>query len=52
MKEQMEKTQLELDSDNNNGEYKIEAIWDSTVYAKELEVHLLGLYYLVTIKAS
>lgn len=34
--------------DDNSREYKIEAIQDSTVYAKELELrHLPGLYYLV-----
>ena len=32
-------------------EYKIEAIWDSVVYAKESESgHLLGFYYLVSWK--
>ena len=35
---------------NNNREYKVEAIWDSAVYARELEVYLLGLYYLVSWK--
>ena len=44
--------QMEFDLGNNDsGEYKVEAIWDSTVYAKELESgHLLGLYYLVSWK--
>ena len=29
-------------------EYKVEVIWDSVVYARELELgHLPGLYYLV-----
>ena len=31
----------------DNKEYKVEAIKDSAVYAKEAEEHLLGLYYLV-----
>ena len=31
----------------NNKEYEVEAIINSTVYAKEVEEHLLGLYYLV-----
>ena len=31
----------------NNKEYKIEAIQDSAVYAKEADGHLPGLYYLV-----
>ena len=39
----------ELDAGNNeSGEYKVKAICDSAVYAKESESsHLLGLYYLV-----
>ena len=32
----------------NNKKYKIEAIKDSTVYAKEAEGHLPDLYYLVS----
>ena len=32
----------------DNKEYKIEAIKDSAVYAKEAEEHLLSLYYLVS----
>ena len=37
--------------DNKSGEYEVEAIWDSTVYAKESELgHLPGLYYLVSWK--
>ena len=31
----------------DNKEYEIEAIWDSTVYVKEANRHLLELYYLV-----
>ena len=44
--------QMEFDNDNgnNSGEYKVEAIWDSMVYAKESEGHLPGLYYLVSWK--
>ena len=39
---------LELEfNTSNNKEYKVEAIRDSTVYAKKAEKHLLGLYYLV-----
>ena len=34
----------------NNKEYKVEAIKDSAVYAKEAEGHLPGLYYLVSWK--
>ena len=42
----------ELDAgDNDSGDYKVEAIQDSAVYAKESESsHLLGLYYLVSWK--
>ena len=33
---------------NNNEKYKVEAIWDSAVYAKKLEInYLLRLYYLL-----
>ena len=41
----------ELDAGNNSEEYKIEAIWDSAVYARELEGHLPGFYYLVAWKS-
>ena len=39
----------ELDaSDEDSNKYKVEAIWDSAVYANNSESgHLLGLYYLV-----
>ena len=41
--------ETELDASDNSGEYKVEAIWDSAVYARELELgHLPGLYYLVS----
>ena len=44
-KEQVDKKILKLDSRNkDNQEYKVEAIRDSTVYAKELESHLSGFY--------
>ena len=35
---------------SNNREYKVEAIIDSAVYAKEVEGHLPGLYYLISCK--
>ena len=39
---------MEFDAgDNDSGEYKVEAIWDNAVYAKESEGHLPKLYYLV-----
>ena len=42
--------QMEFDAgDDDGGEYKVEAIWDSAVYARETESgHLPGLYYLVS----
>ena len=43
-----ENNATELDAGDNSGKYKVEAIWDSAVYARELESgHLPGLYYLV-----
>ena len=43
--------ETELDVGNNSGEYKVEIIWDSAVYAKDSESsHLSGLYYLVSWK--
>ena len=43
--------QIEFDVDNDNSrKYKVEAIWDSVVYARESEGHLPGLYYLVSWK--
>ena len=40
-------TELNI-SNNNSGKYKLEVIWDSSVYTRELESgHLPGLYYLV-----
>ena len=33
---------------SNDKKYKVEAIRDSAVYTKEVDGHLLGLYYLVT----
>ena len=42
--------QMEFDvGDDENGEYKVEAIRDSAVYARKSESsHLLGFYYLVS----
>ena len=36
--------------DNDSEEYKVEAIQDSGVYARESKDHLLGLYYLISRK--
>ena len=43
---------MEFDADDDeSGEYKVEAIRDNVVYARELKSgHLLGLYYLVSWK--
>ena len=39
----------ELDANNKNGEYELEAIWESKIYVRESESgHLPGLYYLVS----
>ena len=41
---------MEFDvSDDESGEYEVEVIWDSAVYAKESKSgHLPGFYYLVS----
>ena len=40
-----------LDASNKSGEYKVEVIWDSAVYARELESgYLSNLHYLVSWK--
>ena len=47
-KRQVDEDRTELDvGDNEGGEYKVEAICNSAVYAKESAGHLAGLYYLV-----
>ena len=38
---------LEFESGDDDKKYKVEAIQDSVVYVKEVDGHLLGLYYLV-----
>ena len=44
----MDKDVTKLDAgENKGGEYEVEAICDSAVYATESAGHLLGLYYLV-----
>ena len=45
-KEQVDKIVTEYKANNSN-KYKIEAIWDSIVYANKTKGYLLGLYYLV-----
>ena len=51
-KEQVHEENVEeLDTGDNSGEYEVEAIRDSAVYARESESgHLPGLYYLVSWK--
>ena len=41
----------ELDAGDDSGEYEVEAIWDSAVYARESKLgNLPGLYYLMSWK--
>ena len=47
MNELFSKPEPEFDASNNK-EYEIEAIKDSTAYAKEIEGYLPSLYYLVS----
>ena len=42
----MNNMQLEFEAGNNK-EYKVEGIWDSTVYARKRAGQLARLYYLV-----
>ena len=51
-KERVDKKVTELDfKADDREEFKVEAIRDSAVYAKESEGHLPGLYYLVVWKS-
>ena len=47
-----EARQIKFDAgDDKSGEYEVEAIWDSAIYARESKSgHLPGLYYLVSWK--
>ena len=48
----MDKDTTELDAnDNESGDYKVEAICNSVVYARESAGHLPGFYYLVSWKS-
>ena len=43
---------IKLDVGNGGSNYKVEAIWDSAVYAKESKSgHFLELYYLISWKS-
>ena len=47
-KERVDKKVMELEFEaGDSKKYKVEAIWDSAIYARESEDHLPGLYYLV-----
>ena len=46
MNELLPEPEPEFDAGDNK-KYKVEVIKDSTVYAKEVEGHLPGLYYLI-----
>ena len=47
-KERVNKNVTKLDVDNNKSDkYKVKAIYDSVVYAKESISYLPGLYYLI-----
>ena len=50
-KGQVDKDEMKLDAgDDESGEYEVEAIRNSAVYAREVAGHLPGLYYLVSWK--
>ena len=46
-KGRVDENATELNAGKDSGEYKVEAICDSAVYARESAGHLPGLYYLV-----
>lgn len=39
--------QFEIEARNYGREYRVKGIWDSAIYAREFEGHLLDFYYLV-----
>ncbi len=43
-------SRLEFENEGDSKEYKVEAIYNNAVYARESEGHLPGLYYLVSWK--
>ena len=49
-KGRVDENATELDAGEDSGEYEVEAIRDSAVYARESAGHLPGLYYLVSWK--
>ena len=46
-KGRVDKNATELDAGEVSGKYKMDAICDNAVYARESVGHLLGLYYIV-----
>lgn len=45
----VDKNMTEFEAGGNEEEYKVEGIWNSVVYEKELAAdHLLGIYYLIS----
>ncbi len=52
-KRQIDETtsRLKFESDGDGKEYKVEAICDNAVYARESDGHLLSVYYLVSWKS-
>ena len=51
-KERVDENVTKLDTNNNDsGEYKVKAISDSAVYARESVSDLPGLYYLVSLES-
>ena len=46
-KEPMDKNIIEFEAASNNKEYKVNVIWDSSVYANKAKGHVPSLYYLV-----
>ena len=50
-KKRIDKRVIELELEaGDSKEYKVEAIWDSAVYANKAKGHLLDLYYLIAWK--
>ena len=48
MDKKVRQIEFDIGNGNNSEGYKVEAIWDSTVYTRESKDHLSRLYYLVS----
>ena len=46
-KKRVDENTIKLDAGDDSGEYEVEVIWDSAVYAKEVDEYLLRLYYML-----